>query len=57
LLPIPALDGGRLVFVVIEMITGKRPSQKFEAKAHQIGFMFLILMIIAVTFKDVLQLF
>ena len=57
LLPIPALDGGRLVFVVIEMITGKRPSQNFEAKAHQIGFMFLILMIIAVTFKDVLQLF
>jgi regulator of sigma E protease len=57
LLPIPALDGGRLVFVISEMITGKKPSPKLEAQAHQFGFFFLILMIIAVTFKDVLQLF
>lgn len=53
LLPIPALDGGRVVFVLIEWITGKRVSPAWEARAHQYGFMFLITLIIAITFKDV----
>ncbi len=55
LLPIPALDGGRLVFVVFEWITGKRASSKIEARAHQVGFAMLILLLVAITFKDVFQ--
>lgn len=57
LLPFPALDGGRWVFVLYEWISGRRPSQKLEAKAHQIGFAILITLIVAVTFKDILQFF
>lgn len=53
LLPLPALDGGRLVFVIFEWITGKRPSQKLESIVHQVGFMLLIGLIIIITFKDV----
>ena len=53
LLPIPALDGGRVVFVLIEWITGKKVPAAWEARAHQYGFMFLITLIIAITFKDV----
>ena len=53
LLPIPALDGGRLVFVLFEWLTGKRASPKIENAMHQIGFMFLIGLIILITFKDI----
>ena len=55
LLPIPALDGGRLVFVVFEWLTGIRASSKIEARAHQVGFAMLILLLVAITFKDVFQ--
>lgn len=57
LLPIPALDGGRLVFVLAEWVTGKRPSPKLEERAHKIGFLFLIGLIILITLKDIVQLF
>ena len=57
LLPIPALDGGRLVFVMAEWITGKRPSPKLEARAHQIGFICLLFFLLVVTLKDIFQLF
>jgi regulator of sigma E protease len=53
LLPIPALDGGRVVFVLIEWITGKRVAAAWEARAHHYGFVFLIGLIILITFKDV----
>jgi|688.fasta_scaffold04378_20 regulator of sigma E protease len=53
LLPIPALDGGRVVFVLIEWISGRKVSQKIEATLHHYGFMFLIALIILITFKDV----
>ncbi len=56
-LPLPALDGGRIVFVLGEWLTGKRASPKIEAKVHQVGFAFLITLIILVTFKDVFQIF
>lgn len=56
LLPIPALDGGRFVFVALEWISGKRPSQRLEAGAHKIGYVFLLGLIILITVKDVWQL-
>lgn len=53
LLPFPALDGGRLLFLVIEKIRGKAVNQKIEAVVHNIGFALLILLILVVTFKDI----
>lgn len=53
ILPIPALDGGRLLFVIIEKIRGRRLNQKAEAIVHNIGFALLMLLIIVVTIKDI----
>lgn len=57
LLPLPALDGGRILFVVIEMIFRRPVNQKIEAVIHNIGFILLLLMIMAVTVKDLIKLF
>ena len=57
LLPFPALDGGRLIFVIYEWITKKRVSAKFEAALHKYGMLFLLLLIVLVTFKDIRFLF
>lgn len=51
--PFPALDGGRILFVLIEKIKGSPVSQKTEQMFHTIGFMLLILLMILITFKDV----
>ena len=56
-LPIPALDGGRIFFVLIEKLRGSRISPAFEARAHAIGFAFLILLMGAVTYKDIVNIF
>jgi regulator of sigma E protease len=56
-LPIPALDGGRLFFILIEGITRRKVSPKFEAMAHTIGMAVLLTLILLVTFKDIWQLF
>lgn len=53
LLPIPALDGGRLIFLVIEKLRGKPVNQKIEATIHTIGFALLMLLVLIVTFRDV----
>lgn len=53
LLPLPALDGGRLLLVIIEGITGKRLPRKTEAIIHFVGFALLLLLIIFLTFNDV----
>ncbi len=53
LLPIPALDGGRLAFVVAEMISGKRLHPSREAFIHKVGMVFLLALIALVTLKDV----
>jgi regulator of sigma E protease len=53
LLPLPALDGGRLIFLIIEKMRGKAVNQKIEAIVHNIGFAFLLLLIVLVTFKDI----
>jgi regulator of sigma E protease len=53
LLPFPALDGGRIVFLVVRLFTGKRISDSFEGKFHLIGFALLIGLMIYVTVIDV----
>ncbi len=55
ILPIPALDGGRLFFILIEGITGKKVDQKFETMAHTIGMVVLLGLIVLITFKDIFQ--
>ena len=57
LLPIPALDGGRLVFILFEMITGKPVPQKYESLVHTVGFVILIGFMILVAAKDIWLLF
>lgn len=57
LLPLPALDGGRLVFLVIEGIRRKPVNPKYEGWIHAAGFALLIGLMIIVTFSDVLRLF
>ena len=53
LLPIPALDGGRLLFILIEMITRKPVPQKYESVIHTVGFVALFGFMILVMFKDI----
>lgn len=55
LFPLPALDGGRLIFLAVEKIRGKRVSRKLENKIHLTGFAFLLLLMLAVTFRDVFK--
>ncbi len=52
ILPIPALDGGRLLFLILNRINKKLAPAKFEQIAHSIGFMLLMLLILFVTIKD-----
>ncbi|MDO8583211.1 MAG: site-2 protease family protein [bacterium] len=56
-LPIPALDGGRLFFILIEAFTGRKVNQRFESLAHTIGMIVLLGLMILITFKDVWKLF
>lgn len=53
LLPLPALDGGRILFVLWEMLTRKRMNIKFQTGANLIGFSLLIILMIVVTYFDV----
>jgi regulator of sigma E protease len=57
ILPIPALDGGRLFFVLIEAFTGKKVNQRFEAMAHRVGLALLLILVAFVTLQDVQRLF
>ena len=57
LFPIPALDGGRLLFVALEMLVRRRLPEKVENWIHAAGFVLLISLMILVTFKDVYNLF
>ncbi len=53
LLPIPALDGGHVVFTLYEMISGRKPSDKFLEKAQIVGFIFLITLLLYANGNDV----
>lgn len=57
LLPIPALDGGRIVFIGYEAVTKKKPNQKVENWLHTVVFFLLISLMIYVTYHDILRLF
>ena len=56
LLPLPALDGGRLLFLIWEGITRKPVPKKYEGYIHAAGFVLLILLMVAVTFGDIRRL-
>ena len=53
IIPFPALDGGRLLFIIIEAIFGKKIAPKFEAIVHAVGMVILLLAILAITIKDI----
>jgi len=55
--PFPALDGGRVLFLMIEKIKGSPVSQKVQNLAHSIGFALLILLMIAITYRDIVRFF
>lgn len=57
LLPIPALDGGRLVFIAFEALRRRKFAPHAEMRAHAAGFAFLMALVIFVTFKDILRIF
>jgi regulator of sigma E protease len=57
ILPIPALDGGRILFIILEKIKGKPVSMKYEQLAHTIGFVLLMVLIVVVTWRDIAKLF
>lgn len=57
ILPIPALDGGRVLFVIIEKIIRKPVPMKYEQLAHTIGFVVLMGLVVIVTWRDIVGLF
>ncbi|MBQ8683217.1 MAG: site-2 protease family protein [Clostridia bacterium] len=57
LLPLPALDGGRLVFLVVEGITRKKVPAKFEGLVHFVGLLLLLLLMLVVTYSDITKFF
>ena len=56
-LPIPALDGGHIMFVLYEMVSGKKPSDKFLEYAHGAGFILLISLFLYANGMDVIRAF
>lgn len=53
LIPIPALDGGRLLFITIEAIRGKKISPRTERVVNSLGFVFIIIVMILISIKDI----
>ena len=56
LMPLPALDGGRLVFLLIEMIRGKPVNPKYEGFVHLVGLAVFMLLMIYVGYNDIARL-
>ena len=57
ILPFPALDGGRLLILIIEIFTKKRMNPKYEGYIHAAGFVILIVLMLFVTYSDITKLF
>jgi regulator of sigma E protease len=57
LLPLPALDGGRLVFLIIELLTRKPVKPEVEGVFHFVGFALLMVFMVVITIKDVRNIF
>ncbi len=55
-LPIPALDGGRLFFIIVEVVTRRKIHASFEKWVHTIGFAVLIALVLLVTYNDIFKL-
>ena len=53
ILPIPALDGGRLLFLLIEAVSRKKVREDIEMRVHQIGFAILLSLALLVTYSDI----
>lgn len=56
-LPIPALDGGYFLFLLVELFSGKQPSDKFLERANTVGFWLLIALLVVANFNDVIRFF
>ena len=56
LIPIPVFDGGRIFILIIEKIMGKKTPEKLEAILNLVGFGAMIILMIYVTFNDILRL-
>lgn len=54
-LPFPALDGGRFLFLLIEKIKGRPVSQKVESFVHNLGFILLLILVVFVTYQDIFR--
>ena len=57
ILPIPALDGGHVFFLLYEVITGRKPGDKFMERAEYVGFAILLLLLVVANLNDVLRSF
>lgn len=57
IMPFPALDGGRLFFLLVEMVIGKRLKNKFEGYVHTVGMVLLLSLMAVVTIRDIIRLF
>ncbi len=57
LLPIPALDGGRFLFQVVELVTFHRPPEKWENAIHMVGYSLLMLLLVVITWNDLVRIF
>lgn len=57
LMPIPALDGGRAVFILLESVIGKRRRAKIEGYANNVGMVALLGLIVIISFRDVWKIF
>ena len=55
LLPIPAFDGGRLLFLIIEKIKGSSVNPKVENFIHTLGFAFLLVLMVVITYNDIIR--
>ncbi len=56
-MPFPALDGGRFLFIIFEVISRKKPNAKWETIIHTIGFALLMVFIVIITWNDIMMLF
>ena len=56
LLPIPAFDGCRILFLIIEKIKGSKVNQRVENMVHSIGFVFLMILMVLITYNDIVRL-
>lgn len=57
LLPIPALDGGHVMFLLFEVITRRKPSDKIVEVSQRVGMMLLLTLTVLITFKDIFEQF